>query len=607
MNGDILERRLRSYYIIIIMVLLILVGRVWDLQIRQGSYFASLADGNRMRRIREVPTRGMITDCNGEVIIRSRPAFTVSLVPEGIPKESSAEVLVLLGEILHVSEEELNDYISKGRSAVYEPIRIMRDVDIATVIAIEENRMRLPGVFIEEEWEREYLYGDLTSHLTGYLGMISAEELQQFDSSYSNSDFVGKAGLERIYEQELRGIPGSETAEVNALSRPVQVLGLNEAIPGYNLVMSIDMDLQNIATQAFVEHMEVLKERDVIATDGTIVAIRPQTGEVVAMVSIPTYDAGLLLDSKERNKYYVDLTKDTRMPLFNRAVQGQYGAGSVIKPVLAVAMLEEGVVTDNQVFNATGTSEFGVRDWIITQGGAPFGNITLNEAIAISSNHYFAEFGKAVGIDRLSLWFREFGFGTETELIGANNEAAGLVPDRQWKRERFKNAASYDQVWYPSDTEQISIGQGFLTVTPLQLAVAFSAIANRGTIYQPTLIKQVIDPEGQVVQEFTPTIIRELDVKPETWESVIKGMTSTITHARGTARTAFAGFPLAIAGKTGSYEIPGQEANGLFVGFAPVDDPELVVVVLVEHGVGGGSAAAPIARAVFDQYFGFEN
>lgn len=598
-----LEQRLRLFWAAVIIILLILGGRLWELQIRQGDHYASLAEGNRIRRIRVMPTRGVIYDRNGAEIVRSRPAFTVALVPGGIPQNAEA-VLEYLSEILGLTGEELEDAIAKGRRNLYEPVRIMRDVDLSTVVAIEENRMRLPGVFIEEEWVREYLYPNFASHIIGYLGIISEEELKQFGSEYGSSDLVGKTGLEALYESLLRGESGSVTVEVNALSRPVQTVSYIESIPGSNIVTTLDRELQAVAQEAFAAHTETLRKPGDPPLKGAVVALNPKTGEILALVSQPTYDPAKLLDARERSSYYASLINSKDQPLFNRAVQGQYGPGSVFKPFIAVAMLEEKVVTADQIFNATGVSEYGVRDWIVAQGGAPFGPITLREALAMSSNHYFAEFGKEVGIDRLSVWLREFGFGSPTNVIGVTQEASGLVPDREWKRKRFSSYPIYDQAWYPTDTEQISIGQGFVTVTPLQMAVAYSAIANRGVIYQPTLVKEIVAPDGSIIYEHTPTVVKTMDVSHSTWEAVIDGMEAVITHPRGTARRIFQDFPLSIAGKTGSYEIPRQEAHALFAAFAPVDDPELVVVVIVEHGVGGASGAAPIARAVLDAYFG---
>jgi len=598
-----LEQRLRIFWVMIVVIVLIICGRLWELQIRRGEHYANLADGNRMRRVRVMPTRGVIYSRDGRELVRSRPAFTVALVPGGIPQNAEG-VLEYLSEILCLTSEELQTAIAKGRQNLYEPVRIVRDVDLSTVVAIEENRLRLPGVFIEEEWVRDYLYPNFASHLIGYLGVISEQELRQLGSGYASSDLVGKTGLEAIYERELRGELGSVMVEVNALSRPVQTVSYVDPVPGHSLVLTIDKDLQEAAREAFISHTDTLRGENDPPYRGAVVALNPKTGEVLAMVSLPDYDPARLLDARQRNSYYTSLINNPDRPLFNRAVQGQYRPGSAFKPFIAVAMLEEKVVTPDQVFNATGTSESGIRDWVITQGLAPFGPITFTDAVAVSSNHYFAEFGKQVGIDRLSVWLRRFGFGSPTGLIGVAQEASGLVPDREWKRKQYAAYPVYEQAWYPADTELISIGQGPVDVTPIQLAVAYSAIANRGVIYQPTVVKQIIDPEGEIVYEHTPTVKTTLDVSKSTWDAVIKGMEAVITHPRGTARRVFEGFPIPVAGKTGSAEIPGQPSHGLFAAFAPVDDPELLVVVIVENGGGGSSSAAPIARMVFEAYFG---
>lgn len=605
MTEKVWDQRLRLFYIVVLVTLVVLAGRMWYLQIVRGDDFARLADGNRLRRIQLTPSRGIIYDRHGIELIRSRPAFSVSIVPGGIP-EDSQEVLARLGSILGMSIEELEEAMERGAGFPYESVRVVRDVDPSTVIAVEENRTRLPGVFIEEEPVREYLFDGLATHALGYLGAISEQELQRYGAAYSGSDLVGKSGIEQLYESELRGLPGSMTVEVNALSRPIRVVGSVDPVPGHNLVLAIDQRLQAAAEQAFVEHTAVVRETYPDALNGAVIAMNPQTGEVLAMVSVPGYEVNKLLEPSSRNVYYRELISDPRQPFFNRAIQGQYGPGSSFKPFTAAAILEEGVIGADETFNATGTSRHGVRDWVITRGLAPFGRIDMVEALAMSSNHYFAEFGAQTGIDRLSEWIREFGFGSPTGIRTQPPESRGLVPDRDWKRERFAGREAYEQVWYPSDTEQISIGQGFITVTPIQMAVAYSAIANRGTVYRPTLVTEVHSPEGDIVSLHEPELLFEMGIAETTWDSVIKGMQQTVTHPRGTARTAFADFPLDAAGKTGSYEIPGRDAHGWFGAFAPADDPELVVVVVVEHGGGGGSGAAPIARRVFDTFFGFD-
>lgn len=598
-NG--VEKRLKGFFVIVILCVAVILARLWYLQIVKGDEFARLADGNRMRQLRVLPPRGNILDRNGVTLVRSKSSFTVALVPGGLPRDS-ADTFSLLCEILQISHEELEEAVEKGRGYPYEPVRIMRGVDAATVIALEENRNRLPGVFIEEEPVREYLFGELASHLIGYLGSVTVEELRELDESYRGSDLVGKTGIERVYEQELRGEVGTLTVEVNALSRPIQTVSYLEPVPGHNIVLTIDHRLQAVAEQAFEEHILTLREEPGTQAGGVVV-LKPKTGEILAMASIPGFNPELLLDTSTRNQYYNQLIKNPRRPLFNRITQALYGPGSAFKPVTALAILEEGVYRADQVFNATGVSEYGVRDWVITNRLAPLGNITLKEALGISSNHYFADLGTKVGIDRLSEWMRAFGMGEPTGLKLYPVERAGLVPDREWKKAAFAGRPVWDQNWYPSDTEQISIGQGFHQMTILQLAQIYAAIANRGPMYVPQVVREIRTPDGQVVQSFQPQLARVVEASSTHWEAVIDGLRAAVEHPRGTARNAFAGFPTSVAAKTGTWEVAGSTANGVFAAFAPVEEPEIVVVVVVERGIGGASGAAPIARRVMEAYF----
>ena len=316
-----LEQRLRAFWAVIIVIILIVCGRLWELQIRRGTHYANMAEGNRMRRIRVMPTRGVIYSRDGRELVRSRPAFTVALVPGGIPRNAEG-VLEYLSEILNLTSDELQEAIYKGRQNLYEPVRIARDVDLSTVVAIEENRLRLPGVFIEEEWVRDYLYPSFASHLIGYLGIINEQELKRFGTGYASSDLVGKTGLEAIYEQELRGVLGSVMVEVNALSRPVQTVSYVEPIPGHNLILTIDKELQEAAREAFLAHTSTLQEEGASQFKGAVVALDPKTGEILAMVSLPDYDPAKLLDARERNSYYASLVANTDQPSLTGRCKG---------------------------------------------------------------------------------------------------------------------------------------------------------------------------------------------------------------------------------------------------------------------------------------------
>ncbi|NLJ79969.1 MAG: penicillin-binding protein 2 [Firmicutes bacterium] len=598
------EKRLLLLFSLILALAVIIVGRLWYLQMIKGEHYARLADGNRMRQLRVMSPRGEIRDRRGEVLVRSRASFTVSLVPGGFPKEAGKNV-ELLCELLGISPEELEEAVEKGRGFPYEPVRIRRNVDPETVVALEENRIHLPGVFIEKEPVREYLYGDLASHLIGHLGIINAAELREYGAGYRGSDLVGKSGIEQTYENLLRGEIGMLTVEVNALSRPLRNVNILDPIPGYNIVLTLDRRLQAVAERAFLEHIETLEENPGTQTGG-ILAVNPQNGEVLVMASIPSFCPERLLDVTERNTYYKELSADQKRPFFNRVTQALYGPGSAFKPVTALALLEENVISPTERFNATGISKYGVRDWVITNNQAPFGLIDMYDAVGMSSNHYFAEHGVQVGIDNLSRWMEAFGFGSPTGLQLLPGESKGLLPSREWKEKAFSDQPASERNWYPSDTEQISIGQGFHQMTLLQIAQVYQAVATKGKIYTPQIVKEILTPEGTVIYQSEPKLSKTVEAKEKNWELLRHLLTAPVKHPRGTARTSLADFPIPVAAKTGTWEIPGRLSNGVFVAFAPVEEPEILVAVIVEQGGGGASAAGPIVRRILDSYFGFE-
>ncbi len=598
------EKRLFVLFVIVIACIVIIVGRLWYLQLAKGEYYVRLADGNRMRQLRLVPPRGEISDRNGEVLVRSKPAFTVSVVPGGFNKGDSANTH-LLCELLGLTHEELEEALEKGKGYPYEPVRIKQDVDAETVIAIEENRIKLPGIFIEEEPVREYLHGDLASHVIGYLGIINATELQRYGMTYRGNDLVGKSGIEQTYEELLRGEIGALTVEVNALNRPIRTVNVLEPVPGHNITLTIDAHLQQVAQTAFNEHILTLKDNPGTQT-GAILVMNPQNGEILVMASMPGYEPEHLIDQSKRNSYYTSLSQDQRRPFFNRVIQALYGPGSTFKPITALTILEEGIMGPQERFNATGTSQYGVKDWVINSGLAPFGMINLYDALGMSSNHYFADNGAKVGIDRISYWMSELGFGSPTGLNLFPGEVSGLVPSREWKRQVFRHRAVSEQNWYPSDTEQISIGQGFHQMTLIQLAQAYGAIATKGTIYTPQIVKEIQAPDGTMVFEAEREVALTVEAKQSTWDALAEAMKAPIVHPRGTARGAMAGFPYSMGGKTGTWEVPGSVSNGIYVGYAPAENPEILVAIVVERGGGGSSTAAPIARKILDAYFGLE-
>lgn len=595
----------------IILMFSLLSGRLWYLQVVQGQKYAAMADGNRIRWVRAVAPRGRIFDRNGVPLATNRASFTVSLMPGSLDGETREHVLTRLSLLLGLTREELEDAITKGIRYPYEPIRVMQDVPAETVVALEEQRFELPGVMVEMEEVREYPQGPLASHVLGYMAPISPELLSAWSSQgYYGSDYVGLTGLERLYEFVLRGEDGGNQVEVTALNRPVQILDRAPAIPGSDLILTIDRDLQALAEEALTEQLAKVRAQGKYTNtySGVVLVLNPKTGAILALASMPGYDPNRLSDAAERSAYYLELSRDKERPLFNRALQGLYSPGSAFKPVTAIAALEEGKTTAREVFYADDIGPFGIkRCWTLRNNPPlpPHGNITIVEAIKESCNDFFWEMGLRLGIEALARHTREAGFGSYTGLNMYPSEEKGVVPDPEWKRQRFSKRPRSEQVWYPMETMDMAIGQGFLLVTPLQMATFYMGLANRGPIYVPYLVEKVQRPTGEVVEVTEPRVAREIKASAATWDAVIRGMVQVVES--GTGAQAFRRFPypVKIAGKTGSVQLgPGQgDAHGWFCGFAPADDPEIVVVAFAEHGGGGGVAGGPIVRQIMEGYF----
>ncbi|OUN00544.1 MAG: penicillin-binding protein 2 [Firmicutes bacterium ZCTH02-B6] len=591
--------------LVLLLVLLLLAGRMWQLQIVHGEHYAALADGNRMRRLSISAPRGAIRDREGRVLADNRLAFTVSIVPGGLVEDREA-VVERLGRILGRSPEEIEATLQGNQRAYpYEPLRVARDVPPEVAVAVEEQRMDLPGVMVEQEPIRRYPAGNIASHVLGYLQLASPEDLASYDG-YRTSDLVGRIGVERAYEGYLRGQRGFQQVEVNALSRPIRVLGTVPPAPGNDLVLTLDLELQRAATEAVAEQLERLKQeagRQGPPGGGAVVVLDVKTGGVLALVSYPEYDPNKFLTG-DRGAYFAELEKDPLSPLFNRAIQGAYAPGSSFKPITLLAALERRVTTADEVYVATGVVEIGgrvFRDWTITRGLPPAGPVNAVTAMERSVNDYFYVMGSRAGVQAIAATARALGLGGSAGLDIWPQDAAGLVPDPAWKR------ASQGEIWYPGDTANLSIGQGFLQVTPLQLAVMYMGLANRGTVYEPYLVQAIVSPTGETLYRREPRLLSYLEASPSSWNAVHQGLVAVTSGERGTARSAFARFPVKVAGKTGSAQVaPGRETHAWFAAYAPADDPEVALAVLLEYGGGGGAAAAPVACRVLAAYFGFD-
>ncbi|MDR7418675.1 MAG: penicillin-binding protein 2 [Armatimonadota bacterium] len=554
------------------LLFVLLAGRLWSLQAIQGPYYRDLSEQNRIRDFVVPAPRGVIYDRRGQPLISNRAAFTVSVLPMEV--RQPARLADALAPVLGIDREEIMTKIGAGRRRPFEPVPLRRDVGKTVVLTIEENRLDLPGVVIQAEPVREYLHGHLAAHALGYLGEITEEELR-VKPGYRAGDLIGKTGIERVYDAVLRGTPGRLRVEVDAAGRPRRVLERQPAKPGQSLVVNLDATLQAVAEQQLAGKV------------GAVVAMDPRTGEILALASSPTYDPALFAGGISAANWR-RLTGDRRLPLLNRATEGTYEPGSVFKIVTGLAALSTGVANRHSIFHCTGALVLG--RWVFRDLAA-YGTVNFIRGTQVSCNVMFWTLGRGVGPDRLSRYARGLGLGQVTGIDLAA-EAPGSIPDPEWKQRTWK------EPWYPGDTLNMAIGQGFVLTTPLQIARMVSAVANGGTLYKPRLARKVLAPDGTEVMTFAPDGAPwNVDVPASALATLRDGLRAVVAGGTGTG-AAVEG--LDMAGKTGSAENPRGRPHAWFAGYAPADRPALVVIAFIEHGYRGGITAAPIVKAVFE-------
>ena len=594
-----LRVRTRFVYLVLIIAFLGIMSRLAVLQIAQGERYTFLSENNRVR-IKRVPgTRGMIMDRQGELMVDSRPSFDLLFVPEDAGDPQST--LRQLAKYLVRPEHELIAVFEENKSrAAFDEIILGRDVDWATVVAVETHQLDLPGVNLRVRPRRNYADGPIAAHVLGYLGEIGPKQLKILkEQGYGSGDEIGQYGLEKRWEVFLKGQNGGQQVEVDALGRRVRVLHEVVDVPGYTVHLTLDRQLQQTAYEA-------LKGRE-----GTIVALDIHTGAILTMVSTPAFDPNLFARGIKPEEWRT-LTKDRLRPLNNRAIQGQYPPGSTFKIIMAIAGLEEGVIDPDARISDPGFFPFGnrsFRDW--KKGG--HGSVDLHKAIVESCDVYFYQLGQRLGIDKIAKYSRAFGLGEKTGAF-LDDEKDGLVPDTAWKRKRYR------QPWYPGETPSVAIGQGYLTTTPLQLANMMAAVANGGTLYRPRIVNKVESVDGTMVREYGPERIRTINLKPTTLQRVQTALADVVRGRGGTGGAARSNM-ISVAGKTGTAQVVEMKAAYLkseqlsyfnrdhawFVAYAPVENPQVAIVVLVEHGGHGGEAAAPMAKKVFEKYIEMKN
>jgi penicillin-binding protein 2 len=599
--------RLRLEIVTIIVFFLAILTRLWFLQGIEAKTYRQLAEQNRTRILPIEAPRGVIFDRHGQLLVKNRLSLTVSLSQK---QAGNHRLISKLAKLLSVSKKEIKKQLKSKKSSDLRAKPIRRDVSVEVVSYIQEHQKQFPGVRIKVEPVRQYTNGSLASHVLGYVGEISDQELKlKSFSSYRPGELVGKDGVEKSYENVLHGNNGYEVIEVNAANKPVKLLRKTNPSPGNDLKLTIDKDIQLSAEQALAKGIEKVKKGKYKHADaGAAVVMSPKNGEILAMASYPGYDPTNFVTGISSDLWSKLTSKESHFPLNNRAIMSSYPIGSTFKVVTAAAGLATGVVNPSSVVVCRGRwSGFGKRwlKWGWKRSG--HGAVKLVTAIKVSCDIYFYEVGYRIyrrGQEELQQWARRFGLGKKTE-VDLPGETAGRVPDKKWKRQWNKNWPE-NQAWFPGDTVNLAIGQGDLLVTPLQLANIYAAIANGGLLYQPHVVKEVLATNGKDSYQIPSKVIGKLDLPAKSIQIIGTGLRE-VTKKGGTAGSVFRGFPVPVAGKTGTAEVIGKDDFAFFVAYAPADDPQYVVAVVIEQGGHGGSAAAPVAKEIFSDIFGVAN
>jgi len=591
--------RVRALLAVLVVIVLtsLLVGRLGYLQIVQHDLYSTRSEKNRVRVEPLPPNRGLIYDRNGTLLAENRPTYNLTLVRERV--DDLDDTLALIVDLLELPEEEIEAFQvrSRQRQRPFQPALLMSDLSEEQIARLAVNRHRLPGVEVEAQLLRYYPDAEVMAHALGYVGRINAEELQDLDPGrYAGTHFIGKTGVERFYETELHGEAGLRKVETNARGRVLRELGRTDPVPGANLTLTLDRSLQMLA-------YELLDGRR-----GSIVAIVPNTGEILAMVSTPGFDSNQFVTGIDVASYRA-LQEDIDLPLFNRAIRGHYPPGSTIKPFLALAGLVEGVITPDSTINDPGFYQLPndsrrYRNWL--RWG--HGRVDMERSIAVSNNTYYYTLAHDLGIDKLHERMTNFGFGQRV-AHDVQGESTGLMPSRDWKRARF------NQPWYPGETLSVGIGQGYWQVTPLQLASATAALANRGHWVKPRLALRI--GEEPVPAELPDTLPDIQLANDNWWDRVYSGMEKVLSGSEGTARRTGVGLEYRMGGKSGTAQVfsLGQDQrynaeeleerlrdHALFMAFAPIEEPKIAVSVIVENAGGGSTHAAHLARAMTDAW-----
>jgi penicillin-binding protein 2 len=563
-------------YLILLGFLIILL-RLWQLQLLQGDELRKISESNRLRIIKIPAPRGIIFDRNGIPLVKNTPYFCASVIPE----EFESSNILSLAMVLHVPENELREKLNRRDRSSFAPVRLKEGLSYEEVSYIEARRSDFPGLIIELEVSREYLYGGIGAHVIGYLGKLTPAQSQNPEFKEVPPDaFIGQWGIEKLYDKSLRGTAGQRIIEVDAIGREIRLLKENPPVKGADLSLSIDIALQKAAEDAFVDKT------------GALVALKSDTGEILGIVSSPSFDPNSFAKGISSDDWNA-IINDKKVPMLNRAIQSQYPPGSTFKIITAIAALEEGAVDASTKVDCRGGITYGKWHFGCWKKGG-HNIVSLHRALVESCDVYFYDAGKRVGFDKIHDYASMFGLGEETG-IPIGRERKGLIPDSRWKQETKKAG------WFLGETFINSIGQGYVSTTPVQMAVMINAVSNGGNVYKPSILK---------IQQ--PFLVKKAAVRAETLAIVKDALQGVVNEPGGTGYAAKSD-TIVIGGKTGTAQVVGLRKDSKylaehlrdhawFVAFAPVEKPEVALSVLVEHGGHGGSAAAPIAKKAIEAY-----
>ncbi len=586
-------RRIIFSALIVLFLAVIIVARFYNLQITEYEDHITQSERNRIHRLPVPATRGLVYDRNGELLADNRPTYSLTIVKERV--KDLGYSLDALKELVDISDQQIEKF-KKQPSIPFQSVPLKYNLTEEEIAIIGVNRYKFPGVEVEAGLVRYYPLAELFAHVVGYVGRINEKELEKINpDAYRGMDSMGKTGIEKVYENRLLGTVGYQNVETNARGRIIKVINRIDPVPGNNLHLYLDRRIQQVAYDALAGQR------------AAVVAIEVETGGVVVDVSTPSFNSNLFVTGISV-KDYTALRDSADIPLYNRAIQGQYPPGSTIKPVLGLAGLDSEVINESSHISDPGwyrleNDDRKYRDW---KKGGHGGSVDLHMAITQSCDVFFYSLAFKLGIDRMSSFLTKFGIGKLTQ-VDQTSERGGLMPSREWKR----NAMGYG--WYPGETLNTGIGQGYMLTTPMQLAEMTAIIAARGERIEPRILKSVDDGEDLAPVKQEPIVLKN----PAHWDYMFKSMEDVVHSARGTAHQIAKGASYRMAGKTGTAQVVGmaqdvkyditkvakrRRDHALFIAFAPVDNPKLALAIVVENGEHGSTTAAPVARKIFDAY-----